>query len=65
MFKTNDIAKQGIILNQIAAMLDKGEIISTLSEVIGPINSHNITLAHEKLLSGTTIGKLALTAMSN
>lgn len=65
MFKTNDMIKQHQILNEIAQLIDNGELNSTLTEVIGPITAENITLAHQKLLSGNTIGKIALTAICN
>ncbi|MBL1321245.1 MAG: zinc-binding alcohol dehydrogenase family protein [Methylophaga sp.] len=63
MFKTSDMIEQHHLLNTIAQLLDEGEITSTLTEVIGPLNIDNIELAHKQLLSGTTIGKLALTAI--
>ena len=61
MFKTSDIIEQHNLLNTIAQLLDDGKIISTLTKTIGPINSDNIEWAHKQLLSGSTIGKLALT----
>jgi zinc-binding alcohol dehydrogenase family protein len=63
MYKTSDMIEQHYLLNKIAKLLDNGEIISTLAETIGPLNTDNIELAHKQLLSGTTIGKLALTAI--
>lgn len=63
MFKTPDIAVQQQILNTISQLIDDGQITTTLTEVIGTINSDNITKAHQQLLSNTTIGKLALTAL--
>ncbi|MDT8370978.1 MAG: zinc-binding alcohol dehydrogenase family protein [Gammaproteobacteria bacterium] len=63
MFKTNDISQQHHILTQVSHLLDKGELNSTLTEIIGPITAENIMLAHNKLVSGNTIGKLVLTAI--
>ena len=63
MFKTDDMVKQHHLLNTIAQLLDNGQLRSTLTDVIGPMTAENIEQAHRQLLSGTTIGKLALTAI--
>tara|TARA_R110002050_G_scaffold57423_5_gene129301 strand:- start:222315 stop:223316 length:1002 start_codon:yes stop_codon:yes gene_type:complete len=64
MFKTHDLIAQHHILNNIAKLLDEGQIMSTLTENIGQMNAETIKKAHQQLLSGTTIGKLALTAIA-
>lgn len=63
MYHTHDLIAQHHLLNNIAKLLDEGKIISTLTESLGPLNAENIQKAHKQLLSGTTIGKLALTAI--
>lgn len=63
MFKTNNMTAHHNILNNITELLDEGRIISTLQQTLGPINAGNIVQAHRQLLSGKTIGKIALTAM--
>jgi NADPH:quinone reductase-like Zn-dependent oxidoreductase len=63
MFKTKNMTAHHNILNNIAALLDEGKIISTLKETLGPINAENITQAHRQLLSNQTIGKIAMTAI--
>ncbi len=63
MFKTADMIEQHHLLNRIAQLLDDGEIISTLAKTIGPLNVENIEFAHKQLLSGSTIGKLALSSI--
>jgi zinc-binding alcohol dehydrogenase family protein len=63
MFKTYDLIAQHHLLNTIAIMLDEGKLISTLTETIGPMNIDNIQKAHQQLQGGSTIGKLALTAI--
>lgn len=63
MFKTQNMAAHHNILSAIADLLDEGRIISTLRETIGPMTPENITKAHQQLLTGRTIGKIALTAM--
>jgi len=64
MFKTYDLIAQHHLLNNIAKLLDEGQIISTLTKSLGPMNAENIQKAHQQLLSGTTIGKLALTVVT-
>lgn len=63
MFKTDDMIAQHHLLNDIAQLLDDGILISTLTNTIGPMTSATISDAHQQLLSGTTLGKLALTAI--
>ena len=63
MFKTKNMVTHHNILTQIASMIDEGKIISTLQQTIGPITPGNIITAHQKLLTGKTIGKIALTAL--
>jgi zinc-binding alcohol dehydrogenase family protein len=63
MFKTTDMITQHHLLNTVSQLVDDGIITSTLTETIGPMTAENIDNAHHKLLSGKTIGKLALTAI--
>ncbi len=60
MFKTNDIAKQGELLNEIASLLEAGKLRSTHAETLSPINAANLRKVHARLESGRTIGKLVL-----
>jgi NADPH2:quinone reductase len=60
-FKTADQAEQGRILERIAGLIDAGELRSTRTETLAPINAANLREAHRRLESGGTIGKLALT----
>ena len=59
-FKTPDMIEQHKLLNQVADMLDSGKLRGTLKETLSPINGANLRKAHEKLESGTMIGKLVL-----
>ena len=59
-FKTPDMIQQHFLLNQVAEWLDEGRLKGTVRETLGPINAANMRKAHEKLESGTTIGKLVL-----
>ena len=59
-FQTPDMSEQHKLLNQVAEWLDSGKLRSTLRETLSPINAANLRKAHEKLESGTMIGKLVL-----
>ena len=59
-FKTSDMIEQHRLLNQVAEWLDSGKLRGTLRETLAPINAANLRKAHEKLESGTMIGKLVL-----
>lgn len=63
MFTTKDMIGQHHILNRIAQLLDEGKLVSTLTETVGAMTADNINKAHQKLLSGSTIGKIAMTAL--
>lgn len=60
MFETNDIECQHKLLTQLAHFIDKGEIVSTLTEILTPINAENVKLAHQKVETGSTIGKIVI-----
>lgn len=61
MFKTADIARQGDILKQAAALIDEGKLESTLNTTLSPLNAASLTKAHEQILQGHTIGKIVVT----
>ena len=63
-FKTPDMIEQHRLLNQVADWLDSGKLRGTLKETLSPINAANLRKAHEKLESGTMIGKLVLKGWS-
>jgi zinc-binding alcohol dehydrogenase family protein len=63
-FKTPDMIEQHKLLNQVADWLDSGKLRGTLRETLSPINAANLRKAHEKLESGTMIGKLVLKGWS-
>jgi alcohol dehydrogenase len=63
-FKTPDMIEQHRLLNQVADWLDSGELRGTLKETLSPISAANLRKAHEKLESGTMIGKLVLSGWS-
>jgi zinc-binding alcohol dehydrogenase family protein len=59
-FKTTDMIEQHRLLDQVADLLDSGKLRCTLKETLSPINGANLRKAHERLESGTMIGKLVL-----
>ena len=59
-FRAADMAEQGAILDRVADLIDAGELRTTLTETLSPIDAANLREAHRRLESGTTIGKLAL-----
>ena len=60
MMKTRSMQEQHHLLNNIADLLDQGVIVSTLKEQLGAISPRNIQRAHEHILKGRTVGKIAL-----
>ena len=60
MYQTLDMANQGQLLNEVAALIDSGKLRTTLNETLSPINAENLRAAHAKVESGRTIGKLIL-----
>jgi len=63
-FQTADMIEQHRLLNQVADWLEAGKLRCTLKETLSPINGPNLKKAHEKLESGTMIGKLVLRGWS-
>ena len=59
-FKTPDMIEQHRLLDQVADWLDQGKLRSTLKETLSPISGANLRKAHERLESGSMIGKLVL-----
>lgn len=59
-FRTRDMQRQGEILDRVADLVDAGELRSTLTETLFPIDAVNLRTAHAQLESGRTIGKVAL-----
>lgn len=60
MFETSDMAEQGKLLSAIAKLVDAGEVRTTLTERLTPINSTNIKRAHKTLESSTARGKIVV-----
>jgi zinc-binding alcohol dehydrogenase family protein len=60
IFTTPDIRRQHDILNEVADLVDRGVIKTTVAENFGTINAANLRRAHALLESGKSIGKIVL-----
>jgi NADPH:quinone reductase len=58
--QTADMIQQHHLLNEVSAMVDEGQIRTTLGETFGAINASNLRRAHAALESGRVIGKIVL-----
>jgi NADPH2:quinone reductase len=59
-FQTEDMIEQHHILNQVAQLLDKGVLQTTLTQTLEGLTADNVKQAHHQLESGKTIGKLVI-----
>ncbi|MEO9780584.1 MAG: zinc-binding alcohol dehydrogenase family protein [Sedimentitalea sp.] len=60
LFATEDIARQGEILDTVAGLIDAGKVRSTVTETFGTINAENLKRAHALIESGKARGKIVL-----
>lgn len=60
MYQTADMADQGNLLDEVAALIDTGKLGTTPGQTLSPINAANLRQAHAQVESGRTIGKLVL-----
>ena len=60
MFATEDMEKQHQILNEIAKLLDKGTLKTTLTTTLKGFTADNLKEAHKMQESGKTIGKTVI-----
>ncbi|MGO9132662.1 MAG: zinc-binding alcohol dehydrogenase family protein [Methylovirgula sp.] len=60
MFQTADIGAQGVLLNEVAKLVDDGDLKTTLGENFGTINAANLKRAHALLEGGKAKGKIVL-----
>jgi NADPH2:quinone reductase len=59
-FGTPSMIEQHRLLNEVADLVDRGVIRTTLKEVVGPIDAANLRKAHARVESGKAIGKVVL-----
>jgi NADPH2:quinone reductase len=60
MFDTADIGAQGVLLNEVARLVDAGTLRTTLGESFGRIDAANLRRAHALIESGRAKGKIVL-----
>lgn len=60
LFGTPDMIAQHQLLDEVAALVDEGLVITTINRELTPINAANLRAAHRQIESGTTIGKIVL-----
>ncbi len=60
IFGTTDMARQGEILTEMAALVDAGKIKSTVTGTLGKIDAATLTKAHKLIESGKAKGKIVL-----
>jgi zinc-binding alcohol dehydrogenase family protein len=61
MFRTPDMIEQHRLLSRVADLLDQGKLRTTLTGTLGALTPGNLSEAHRRLESGSSIGKLVLT----
>lgn len=60
VYQTADMAKQGVLLNEVARLVDEGTLRTTLGEIYGAISAENLRRAHALIESGKSRGKIVL-----
>ncbi|MBC54337.1 MAG: NADPH:quinone reductase [Gammaproteobacteria bacterium] len=60
LFETADMNAQHSLLSQVAQLIDKGALQTTLGAHLGIINAANLERAHEAMKTEHTIGKVVL-----
>ena len=60
MYTTADIARQGEILNDVARLLDAGELTTTLNDTLHGLSVETLTQAHQRVLEGHMRGKVVI-----
>jgi zinc-binding alcohol dehydrogenase family protein len=60
LFRTSDMSAQHTLLTEVARLLDKGVLQTTLGEHYGAINAANLERAHEAMKTEHTLGKVVL-----
>ena len=60
MYQTPDMIEQQKLLNTISNLVDSNELVTTVNQVIQPINAENLRNAHALIEQGSTIGKIVL-----
>lgn len=62
LFQTPDMAAQGELLNEIAALVQNGRLRTTLNQTLSPIRADTLRQAHALLESGRSQGKVVISS---
>lgn len=65
VFSTPDMARQGEILNELARLVDAGQVFTTMTEVAGTIDAESLARVHRRIESGSVRGKIVLEGFGN
>lgn len=60
LFGTPDMTEQGMLLNEVAELVDAGRLRSTLTEIAGEIDAATLRKVHARIESGSAWGKIVL-----
>ncbi len=60
LYGTPDMARQGALLGEVAALVDRGVLFTTLRRELGPISAASLREAHRHQAAGRCIGKQVL-----
>ena len=60
LFHTPDMMEQNKILNNVSELVDKGDVVSTFGESLGPITATNLKRPHALVEAGRARGKIVL-----
>jgi NADPH:quinone reductase len=60
MWQTADMGEQGRLLSRVSGLVDRGELRSTQTQTLGPINVENLKKVHALVETGKVIGKVTL-----
>ena len=60
MYQTPDMIEQHHILDQVAKLIENGQVKTTMTQKLTPINAANLREAHAKVEQGSMIGKIVL-----
>ncbi len=64
LFHTADMARQGLILNEIAALVDAGMLRSTMTQDLGTLGVETLRRAHALVEGGSAFGKTVLSGIA-
>ncbi|WP_395943368.1 zinc-binding alcohol dehydrogenase family protein [Brevundimonas sp.] len=60
MYGTPDMIEQHKLLEEVSHLIDSGVLRTTLTETVSPISAANLAKVHQRIESGTAIGKIVL-----